>query len=420
MVLLNADQSAPSSSARTPTQPQSSSFLEIPASMMEKMLEKTNEVGAIINDSINGIRKNRNRFREELKDSIRRHDDEDTTTKNADQSACGVDGAYVVERLLGTDLLFSCALVTEGLFSKSQKETFTSAPQPPSLAPADNYEVFVYPEKHDAENAILARAIMLQMEINLAARSTHDVTYMDGSLTTALIHMYKAVNLIKGENAESGAGDNYDGSFVSNKIKSEFEDFLASYKKILLGDGNDSKFWVGVPKYTSRNDIGRDHNWPAVYDDRAILTIVLEPGEYTKPVLFTDDEAWHSNLPYQSDRMEELMGDVMDGIRKLHVVYYKPYRWSPAIRVEIPSYIAEDKDKLGILMQNLKSQCEIPSILEPYPLYMADRIAKRISPAIPAYKQIITNRLIGGGGTDQNESDILFMMHSYRTETGFS
>jgi hypothetical protein len=391
--------------------------------MMEKMLDKTNEVGAIINDSINGIRKNRDRFREELKDSINRHDgdDEDATAKNADLSACGVDGAYVVERLLGTDLLFSCALITEGLFSKSHKEIFASPPQSPSLAPADKYEVFVYPEKHGAENAILARAVMLQMEINLAASSTYDVTYMDGSLTTALIHMYKAVTLIKGENAEAVVGDDsYGGSFVSEKIKGEFENFLASYKKILLGDGSDSKLWVGVPKYTSRNDIGKDRNWPAVYDDRAILTIVLEPGEYTKPVLFTDDEAWHSNLPYQSDTMEELMADVMDGIRKLHVVYYKPYSWSPAIRVEIPSYIAEDKDKLGILMQNLKSQCEIPSILEPYPLYMADRIAKRISPAIPAYKQIITNRLIGGGGKDQNESDILFMMHSYRTENGFS
>ena len=112
------------------------------------------------------------------------------------------------------------------------------------------------------------------------------------------------------------------------------------------------------------------------------------------------------------------MGDVMDGIRKLHVTYYKPYRWSPAIRIELPSYIAEDKDKLDILMQNIKSQCEIPSILEPYPLYMADRIAKRISPAIPAYKQIITNQLINS--PDQNEGDILFMMHSYRTEAGYS
>ncbi len=428
--MLNADQSTPSAAtARTSTPAQPSSFLEIPASMMEKMLDKTNEVGSIINHSINGIRKNRARFREELSGSLNRHyDDNDNhpTIKNTGMSTCGVDGAYVVERLLGTDLLFSCALVTEGLFSKSQKEAIASSAKQSSAssssAPAgDNYDVFVYPEKHDAENAILARAIMLQMEIRLAASSPYDIIYMDGSLTTALIHMYKAVNLIKEGKASSAVSsypDDNIGSFVSNKIKSEFESFLTSYKKILLGDGTGNKFWVGVPKYTSRNDIGKDHNWPTEYDDRAILTIVLEPGEYTTPVLFTADEAWHSNLPYQSDAMEDLMGDVMDGIRKLHVMYYKPYSWSPAIGIELPSFIAEDKDKLDILMQNIKSQCEIPSILEPYPLYMADRIAKRISPAIPAYRQVITNQLVNS--PDQIEGDILFMMHSYRTEAGYS
>ena len=397
--MYKADLSNPSPSSTPSTPPQPSSFLEIPASMMEKMLDKTNEVGAIINDSINGIRKNRERFREELRDSINRHeDDNDSALKNTDLSTCGVDGAYVVERLLGTDLLFSCALVTEGLFSKSQKDTFSR-----SRHHHHHHQHLLTTMKclFILKNIMLKTRYWLaqsccRWKSRLAANSPYDVTYMDGSLTTALIHMYKAVNLIKESSASAAAStsaDDNNGSFVSDKIKGDFEDFLASYKKILLGDGADNKFWVGVPKYTSRNDIGKDHNWPATYDDRAILTIVLEPGEYTKPVLFTDDEAWHSNLPYQSDTMEDLMGDVMDGIRKLHVVYYKPYSWSPAIRVEIPSYIAEDKDKLDILIQNLKSQCEIPSILEPYPLYMADRIAKRISPAIPAvqtnhYKQI--------------------------------
>jgi len=144
-----------------------------------------------------------------------------------------VDGVYG-ERLLGTDLLFSCALVTEGLFSKPQKDLHSPQPSASSsssspLTPtADNFEAFVYPEKHDAEKAILARAIMLQMEIKMAASSPYDVTYMDCSLTTALIHMYKAVNLIKESSVSAAAStspnDNH-GSFVSKKIKSEFEDF---------------------------------------------------------------------------------------------------------------------------------------------------------------------------------------------------
>jgi NurA domain len=367
-------------------------FLEIPASMMEKMLDKTGEIGTIINDSIISIRKNKDKFRLKLQDLIK---NDNNTNEYFDFTTCGIDGAYVVERLLGTDLLFSCALVTEGLFSKLQKE----------YSPA-NYKVFVYPEKHDLENALLARAIMLQMEIKLAASAPYDIVYMDGSLTTALIHMYKAVNVIK---------DN--DSFVSRKIKEYFEEFLISYKKILLGEIDD-RIWIGIPKYTSRNDVGKKLDLPEAYDDRAILTIILEPGEYTKPDLFTEEDAWHTNLPYQNDILENLMGDVIFGIRKLYVMYYKPYNWSPAIRIEMPFYIAENKNKLEILLQNLKHQCAIPSILEPYPLYMADRIAKQISPAIPAYKQIIVNQLINE--PDQNESDILFMMHSYRTEAGYN
>ena len=146
--------------------------------------------------------------------------------------------------------------------------------------------------------------------------------------------------------------------------------------------------------------------------------MVLETGEYTKPLLFTNEEGWHHNLPYQNDILEELMGDVIYGIRKLYVIYYKPHSWSPAIRIEVPFYVAEDKNKLVVLLQNIKRQCEIPSIMEPYPLYMADRIAKKISPAISAYKQIIVNQLISK--PNQHESDILFMMHSYRTESGYN
>lgn len=359
------------------------------------MLEKANEIGMVIDNSIRSIQKNKKKYRSGLVNLIN-HVDNFVDKKN-DITSCGIDGSYIVERLLGTDLLFSCALAAEGLNIKS-----TDSSSLPS-----NYEVFVYPEKHNAENAILARAIMLQMEIKLAAIASYNVVYMDGSLTTALIHMYKAVNMIKDNNT----------SFIANKIKTSFEDFLNSYRKILL-DYDADKIWIGIPKYTSRNDIGKQYGWPDMYDDRAILTMILEPGEFTVPSLFTDQEAWHSNLPYQSEQLEILMSDVICGIKNLYFIYYKPSPWSPAIRIEMPFYIANDEEKLVTLLQNIRDQCEIPSMLEPYPLYAADRIAKRISPAIPAYKQIILNQTIKEA--DQNESDILFMMHSYRTETGYS
>ena len=58
--------------------------------------------------------------------------------------------------------------------------------------------------------------------------------------------------------------------------------------------------------------------------------------------------------------------------------------------------------------------------MEPYPLYLADRIAKHISPAIPAYKQILTSSIaeLDKENTKDDISDIIFIMHSYRTESG--
>jgi len=110
------------------------------------------------------------------------------------------------------------------------------------------------------------------------------------------------------------------------------------------------------------------------------------------------------------------MEHVISGIKNLCVIYYKPYSWCPALRIEMPSAIAREEDKLNTLLSNVKNQCQTPSIMEPFPLYMADRIVKHMAPAIPAYKQIIMKQMTQLA--DQNEKDIFFMMHSYRTEGG--
>jgi hypothetical protein len=56
--------------------------------------------------------------------------------------------------------------------------------------------------------------------------------------------------------------------------------------------------------------------------------------------------------------------------------------------------------------------------MEPYPLYLADRMVKHIAPAIPAYKQVLTRNMTEFEKDDENISNIIFIMHSYRTESG--
>jgi hypothetical protein len=368
------------------------SFLEIPASLVEQMLQKTNEIGDILQSSMRDINRKREKFRLQL-EQIGLLDNDINFGNIKPLVSGGVDGAYAVDRLLGTDLLFAAAVGVEGINELENGKRI-----------APNHDVFVYPEKHNPENMISARAIMLEMEIKLAANAPYDVVYLDGSLTTALIHMYKAINFIENLNSKS-----------SDKIREDFKDFLISYKKIL--DLKDSyKYYLGIPKYTSRNDIGKNLHWPENYDDRAILTLILDPGEFTRPKLFTSEEGWHVRLPYEDEELRVLMQQVISGIKNLSVIYYKPHPWCPALRIEMPSATAGDETKLNSILINIKDQCQTPSIMEPFPLYMADRIAKHMAPAIPAYKQIIMNQMTQLN--DHNEKDIFFLMHSYRTEGG--
>ncbi|HYY86796.1 MAG TPA: DNA double-strand break repair nuclease NurA [Nitrososphaeraceae archaeon] len=367
----------------------SSSFLEIPASLVEQMLLKTNEIGGILQSSIHDINRKRQKFRLQLDQTGLL--DNDSKFKNIDHLVSGgVDGAYAVDRLLGTDLLFAAAVAVNGMDEENGKRIMPS------------HDVFVNPEKHNPENMIAARAIMVEMEIKLASSAPYDIVYLDGSLTTALIHMYKAINFIETLNTKS-----------SVKIKDDFKDFLISYKKILEFK---EKYYLGIPKYTSRNDVGKNLHWPENYDDRAILTLILDPGEFTRPKLFTSEEGWHIRLPYKDVELQLLMQDVISGIKNLSVIYYKPHSWCPALRIEVPLAIARDDRKLNAILYNIKSQCQTPSMMEPFPLYMADRIAKHMAPAIPAYKQIIMKQMTELA--DNNEKDIFFMMHSYRTEGG--
>ena len=370
----------------------SPSFLEIPASLVEQMLQKTNEIGGILQSSMHDINRKREKFRLQL-EQIGLLDNDINFRNIKPLVSGGVDGAYAVDRLLGTDLLFAAAVGVEGINELENGKRI-----------APNHDVFVYPEKHNPENMISARAIMVEMEIKLAANAPYDIVYLDGSLTTALIHMYKAINFIENLNSKS-----------SDKIREDFKDFLISYKKIL--DLKDTyKYYLGIPKYTSRNDIGKNLHWPENYDDRAILTLILDPGEFTRPKLFTSEEGWHVRLPYEDEELRVLMQQVISGIKNLSVIYYKPHPWCPALRIEIPSTTACDETKLNSILINIKNQCQTPSIMEPFPLYMADRIAKHMAPAIPAYKQIIMNQMTQLN--DHNEKDIFFLMHSYRTEGG--
>lgn len=370
-------------------------FNELPEALVEEMLFKSEYLGDKLYDSFKNIQDNKERMREQLH--------EQNMIKNETAlgypgipTTCGADGSYAVERLLATDFVACAAVVVEGLTPPSEKR-FWEKPR---------HKLFINPERHNLDSGTIIRGIMMIMELELAVKAPHDIVLLDGSFTTPLIYINQAINkVLDSDNTNMGIN-----------LQDSYKSFLNSYKTILMSSKTD-KLWASMPKYTTRRELGKKLNWPPHYDDKAILTTLLSPGEFTTPIPIEEpQEPWHLKLPLKNEEFEELKEYVLSGIKELYVLYYKPHNWTPAFRIEIASSIASNDYRIAMLLQGLKYQCGTPGILEPYPLYISDRMVKHLRLALPALRQIATKRMAELYQGDVGE--VFFNMHGYRTESG--
>jgi hypothetical protein len=197
-------------------------------------------------------------------------------------------------------------------------------------------------------------------------------------------------------------------------------EYLRAYRELLRTERSD-KNYVGIPKYSTRRELGRQLKWPGNQDDRSFLTHLLEAGEFTKPVVLDPpDQPWHFNLghlpPDLRADIEESAEDITALLSRVHVVHYKPHPWLPAIRIETGYPSASNEHRVASIIQGVKHQCATAGMLEPYPIWLADRTVKALARAIPTFRQVATQRI-----SEQYEgeiADVFFAMHGYRTESG--
>jgi len=374
-------------------------FAELPEALVEEMLFKSEQIGDRLYDSFKEIRNNKDKMRRQLQEKNLLKLDTEFGYPGI-PTTCGIDGSYAVEKLLATDLAACASVAIEGLAPPSEKRYWEKP----------HHRVFIHPEKHDPDTSTVIRGVMMEMELELAARAPHDLVFLDGSLTTPLIYMNQAINkVIEWENEGNQTE-------VGKELKERFVQFLKDYKMILESSRTD-KLWVSIPKYTTRRELGKMLNWSSHYDDRAILTTILSPGEFTSPIpLEKPQQPWHLRLPSNDEELERLKDEVISAINRIHVMYYRPHNWTPVFRIEMASSIASNNSRIAILLQGLKYQSGTPGIMEPYPLYIADRMVKHLGSAIPTFRQTATSRM-----TELHQGDIgeiFFNMHGYRTESG--
>lgn len=374
-------------------------FADLPSALVEELLDRTEDVGQVLLDSFNEMSDRRAERRAGLEASslLQRESDLEYVPI---PTTCGIDGSYAVERMLATDLVAAAAVAVEGLTPPSEARHW----------PEPRHQVIIETEPHDADTGTIVRAVMMGMELELAIQAPHGIVFLDGSLTTPLIYFNQALNkAVEAKHLK-----------VTVHLLERIKNYLTAYQTVLASHRSD-RCWVAVPKYTTRREIGEHLDWPEAQDDRGMLSSILSPGEFTRPRrLKPPNQPWHLNLSPvpQNDRSEaeRLKEVIVRLLGEVYVMYYRPYPWLPALRLETSRAVAQTPGRLAVVIHAVKHQCGTAAMMEPYPLYMADRMVKHLARAVPTFRQVTSQRIaeIYKGNID----DVFLSLHSYRTESG--
>lgn len=146
-----------------------------------------------------------------------------------------------------------------------------------------------------------------------------------------------------------------------------------------------------------------------------MLSFILDSGEYVGPIqIDPPQQPWHiGNVP---DDLKDFVEDIVNALNDLHIVYYRPFEHMPALRLEVAKSVATNQQRLAILFESMRIQCGAPGIMEPYPLYMADRMVKHLGTALPALRRITTQEI--ALKWENSLGNMYLAMHGYRTEWG--
>lgn len=371
-------------------------FGDLPGALVEELMTQAEDVGHRYIAQLETLRAQREDIRAQMRDEglLARQNDlpaaEEPTT-------CGVDGARITENLLATDIVAIVAIAIEGLTPPSEQRYWDD----------HRYEVILRTEQHNAMSNRIATGLMIALELELAVKAPHSVRFIDNSLATPVIQLNQAL------------AATYRAPYLSitETLYQQLQDALEAYRDILSNRRSDIAY-VGVPKYTSNDEISAAIGVLESGDDRNLMTLILEGGEYTRPQLLKRPASrWHidaAGVPslYGHD-LQDLANQSCERLNGVHILYYRPNNQIPALRLETTDGTANNRHQLAMLLNTVKGQCQSARMLEPFPLFVADRMVKSLYSAMPAVIGSIATR--SGRQYSGPASDIYHGLHSYRT-----
>ena len=340
-------------------------FADLPQAMVREMLGSSRRLAGGLAAGISSMRSMRGSVRESLAPLLGR--DSDLPRPESAPSTAGVDGSHCAERMLATDIVAMGAVAVEGLGAGRDAGGGGGAGPAARLWPRPRHFVHVESLAHDDANPVAARAVMAAMEVQLASLAPHDVVFVDGSLATPAIALDIALGQRGGgppslaryleEGSAAGAGGGGGGGGGAAAAFGPIELTLSGYLRMLApacggggGGAEDAparppgQTIAAVAKYSQRSEICERLGLPNL-DDRGLLSLVLDPGEYVGP--FTPEAPAGRPVPGASGgrllsgrvpggaRARSLAEAIADAIKSVRVLYYRPHNYSPAIRLEL-------------------------------------------------------------------------------------
>jgi len=264
--------------------------------------------------------------------------------------------------------------------------------------PEPYHRIIVKPARHNGDNQSLLRGLMVAMELELAGIAPHDITLIDGAFGSLIIYLNQGLSQIP---ASTGMlGYELEQLYRNDNILDRLISLLQDDRK------------AAIPKYTTsrelNNSLGLSNNG---IDSRTLATLILEPGEYTSPLqVYTED--YHLPREFCPDNKQK---ELNEALRAVRAVYYRPYSWGPAIRIELPGAIANSNTRLSRVLEGIYRQFFNPAVLEPYPLFLADRMVKSLGAGLNVIEQTVSQQVVD---QEPNLELSMVLLQNYRTEGG--
>ena len=367
-------------------------FSDLPDALVRDLLACAVPVAEDVRNRIETLKASRETYRRAAQDRalIKRKADLDVPRE---PSVAGIDGSYQIHRLTSLDLCAAAAVAIEGTSKEAQRHW-----------PEPYHRMWAGSVPHNDNTTGVLRGLMVGMELELAKEAPHDLVLLDGAFASLIIYLNQGLT----SGVPQVLGDELRRRWREQEI----------FQRLLTLMRSDRV--VAVPKFTSRNELVGAGSLPPAdgIDGRTLATLILEPGEYTAPLSVYggppggEPEKYHLPTKFCPEDEQRAMNEALQAIC---AIYYRPFGWVPALRLEIPGAVANSLTRLSIALEGIARQFFSPAVVEPYPLFLADRMVKSLGSGVSVIEQTIAQH-VADSGVDIELT--MLCLQNYRTEGG--